>query len=114
MEYRDEQNKMAVVDLNEIKTIVTIFDKDPECGWGLRGDAYLWNLLQAKMGSCVPPSTAEGLCRLIEDIYEKITGVSVSESGRLSDDGKEEDPVSFFKDVGGSSPTWGAKINSCN
>ena len=103
MENRDEQNKMAVVDLNEVKTLMTIFDKEPECGWGLRGDAYLWNLLRAKMGSDVPPSTAEEFVRVIEDIYEKITGVSVSESGRLSDDGKEEDPVPFFKDVGGES-----------
>ena len=100
MEDRDEQNKMAVVDLNEVKTLVTIFDKDPECGWGVRGDAYLWNLLRAKMGCGVPPSTAEGLCRLIEDIYEKITGVSISESWRLSNDGREEDFIPFFKDVG--------------
>lgn len=101
MENRDEQDKMAVVDLNEVKTLVTIFDKDPECGWGLRGDAYLWNLLRAQMGGGVPPNTAEEFGRVIEDIYEKITGVSVSESGRLSDDGKEEDSVPFFKDVGG-------------
>lgn len=103
MENRDEQDKMAVVDLNEVKTLVTIFDKDPECGWGLRGDAYLWNLLRAQMGGGVPPNTAEEFGRVIEDIYEKITGVSVSESGRLSDDGREEDSVPFFKDVGGES-----------
>ena len=110
MENRDEQNKMAVVDLNEVKTLVTIFDKDPECGWGLRGDAYLWNLLRAKMGSCVPPNTAEGFCRLIEDIYEEITGASLSEPGRLSDDGREEDSVSFFKDVGGESCGWVSRV----
>lgn len=109
MEQEMVKTQMAVVDLNEVRTLVTIFDEDPECGWGLRGDAYLWNLLRAKMGSCVPPSTAEGLCRLIEDIYEKITGVSVSESGRLSDDG-QGDSVSFFKDVGGESCGWVSRV----
>jgi len=106
MENRDEQDKMAVVDLNEVKTLVTIFDNNPECGWGARGDLYLWNLLRAKMGSCVPPRTAEGFSRVIEDIYEKITGVSVAESGHLSDDGREEDSVPLFKDVGGESCGW--------
>lgn len=81
MENRDEQTKMAVVDLNEVKTLATIFDNDPECGWGARGDLYLWNLLRAKMGSCVPPNTEVEFRRIIEDTYETITGASVLKRG---------------------------------
>lgn len=104
-----EQNeaKMAVVDLNEVETLVTIFDKDPQCGWGLRGDPYLWNLLRAKVGSGVPPNTAEEFKATIEEVYKKTTGVSVSDTGHLSEDGNEEDFVSLFNEVGdGESCGW--------
>ena len=111
MENRDEQDKIAVVYLNEVKTLVTIFDTAPDCGWGTRGDLYLWNLLRAKMGSCVPPSTEVEFKRIIEDTYETITGVSVSETGRLSGDGSAEDFVPFFKDVGdGESCGWVSRV----
>lgn len=100
MEQEIVKTQMAVVDLNEVKTLATIFDNDPECGWGARGDLYLWNLLRAKMGSCVPPNTEVEFRRIIEDTYETITGASVSETGRLSGGGSAEDFVTFFKDVG--------------
>ena len=111
MEQEVAKTQMAVVDLNEVKTLVTIFDNDPECGWGARGDLYLWNLLRAKMGSCVPPNTEVEFKRIIEDTYETITGVPVSETGRISGDGSAEDFAPFFKDVGdGESCGWVSRV----
>lgn len=91
--------------------VAKIFDKDPECGWGLRGDPYLWNLLRAKMGSGVPPKSVEEFKTMVEQIYEKTTGVSVSNTQQLSVAGEEEDFVPMFKDIGfGASAGWISRV----
>lgn len=89
MDYQDQAKKLE-----------RIFDAKPECGWGLRGDPYIWNLLRGNWASGVLPNTAEEFKSAIERFYEKITGMSVNDTRHLSPDGEECDFVPLFEKLG--------------
>ena len=86
--------------MNQIEKLERIFDAKPECGWGLRGDPYMWNLLRGNWSSGALPNSAEEFKAAIERFYERITGVSVNDARHLSCDGDECDSVPFFEKIG--------------
>lgn len=72
-------------------TIQSIFDEDPEGGFPLRGDPYLWNILRARMHGWVDPSIAspdtkiedvhDELDKIVMDMYKKTTGKKLEGEG---------------------------------
>jgi len=75
-----------------------IFDKDPECGFGLRGDVYMWNMLRAATrnnliaGETDIDGLQANLEKMVQELYSLTTGKKFS--------GKGEDKVPLFMKVG--------------
>ncbi len=59
------------------KTLANLFQEEPR-RWGLRGDPYLWREMQATLGSDAYPSTEEQLTVLLEQTYQQLTGILLS------------------------------------
>ena len=59
------------------KTIAELFKKRP-WQWGLRGDPYLWDEMQAHFKETLLPSTVNELCVAIEGAFKTLTKHSVS------------------------------------
>jgi hypothetical protein len=59
------------------KTVASLFQEAPT-RWGLRGDPYLWQEMQATLGSHAYPSTEGQLTVLIEQTYQQLTGAPLS------------------------------------
>lgn len=59
------------------KTLANLFQDEPR-QWGLRGDPYLWQEMQATLGSYAYPSTEEELTALLEETYQHLTGMPLS------------------------------------
>ena len=90
------------------KQVQSIFDADPEGGFPLRGDPYLWNILRAKMRGWDKPtevspfaqieSQHEQLDSSLRFFYEKLTGKALD-----TDDGTEEqyDKWQFLAEITG-------------
>ena len=76
----------------------SIFDKDPECEFPLRGDVYFWNTLRAATRNHLVGSTydidslSQSLEEMVEILYKLSTGVRLVGSG--------QDKVPFFYKVG--------------
>lgn len=92
---------LAVDYHDQTAKIERIFNAKPECGWGLRGDPYLWNLLRGNWSSGTLPNTAEEFKAAIEHFYGQATGMSVYDTGHLAEEnGEEGDFIPLFKKVG--------------
>ena len=76
----------------------SIFDKDPECGFPLRGDVYFWNTLRAATRNHLVGSTydidslSQNLEEMVVNLYKLSTGVGLV--------GKGQDKVGYFCKVG--------------
>lgn len=83
--------------MNSVKMIQDIFNRDPECGWALRGDIYLWNMFRAatrnwlELGHDTDHLTRT-LEKMIREIYKKATGHKL--------EGRGVDSVDLFGEVG--------------
>lgn len=53
-----------------------LFD-NPNLGWGLRGDPYLWKALEAHFSKTDMPESSQDLIREVGDAYQSITGQSL-------------------------------------
>ncbi len=75
-----------------------IFDKDPECGFELRGDIYLWNMFRAATrnhlisGEYDIDGLQSDLEKMVRSLYQLATGKKLS--------GKGQDKIPFFFKVG--------------
>ena len=75
-----------------------IFNNDPECGWALRGDIYLWNMFRAATRNWIPPGVTstdgknKALEQMIRELYQKATGQVL--------EGRGVDSVELFGEVG--------------
>ena len=80
------------------KMFQDIFNKDPECGWALRGDIYLWNMFRAATRNWLDPDTTNAdslndtLEKMIRELYKKAT--------RQELEGRGVDCVDLFGEVG--------------
>jgi hypothetical protein len=59
------------------KTIASLFQDEPT-RWGLRGDPHLWRDMKATLGDTTYPDTEEQLTALIEQTYQQLTGVPLT------------------------------------
>ena len=77
--------------------IQDIFNKDPECGFALRGDVYMWNMFRAATRNWIESEQNTDhqvamLEKMIRELYEKSTGRKMEGCG--------VDTVEFFWRVG--------------
>lgn len=56
-----------------------LFQEEP-VRWGLRGDPYLWKELKATVDKYEYPATESQLTTLLEQLYQQLTGVSLTEN----------------------------------
>jgi len=76
----------------------TIFDEDPEDGFALRGDVYMWNMMRAATRNNLLSSPdqkdnlQEELEAMVRHVYQTVTGQALV--------GKGEDLVPLFEKVG--------------
>jgi hypothetical protein len=59
-----------------------VFDDEP-ARWGLRGDPYLWQEMQATLGRHIYPSTEEQHTTLLEHTYQQLTGAPLTRRDRV-------------------------------
>ena len=59
------------------KTSASLFEEEPT-RWGLRGDPHLWRDMKATLGTATYPGTEEQLTALLEQTYEQLTGVPLT------------------------------------
>lgn len=84
--------------MKRVEDFQSIFDKDPECGFQLRGDVYMWNMLRAATGNWPGgyEDDVDALQRRIEEmvttLYRIATGVELSGEGEYC--------VPFFEKIG--------------
>jgi hypothetical protein len=60
------------------KTVADLFQEEPR-QWRLRGDPHLWREMKAILGSTPYPSTEEQLTALLEQIYQQLTEVPLTD-----------------------------------
>jgi molybdenum cofactor cytidylyltransferase len=59
------------------RTLARLFEEVPR-QWGLRGDPHLWQEMKATLGSYDYPSTEEQLTVLLEQTYQQLTRVPLT------------------------------------
>jgi hypothetical protein len=59
------------------QTLARLFQDEPT-QWGLRGDPYLWRDMKATLGNSMYPSTEEQFTTLLEQTYQHLTGIPLS------------------------------------
>lgn len=57
--------------------LADLFEQQPG-QWGLRGDPYLWRDMQARLAEHPYPPTEAAFMRLLEQIYQQLTGVPLT------------------------------------
>ena len=86
------------------KTVATLFEEEP-MRWGLRGDPHLWNEMREHFEEKPLPESVDELIKLIETLFEALTGHPISERDsfvveRISDGGMSRGMISpeFWRD----------------
>jgi molybdenum cofactor cytidylyltransferase len=59
------------------KSVADLFEEEPT-HWGLRGDPYLWRDMKATLRTAMYPGTEEQLTALLEQTYQQLTGVALT------------------------------------
>jgi len=59
------------------KKLSAIFAGRP-IGWGLRGDPHLWDAFEASVSNSTYPESIDELNKLIESLFEQLTGFPIS------------------------------------
>jgi hypothetical protein len=60
------------------RTLSKIFDDEP-ARWGFRGDPFLWREMKATVANYEYPDTEEKLTALLEEMYQQLTGASLTD-----------------------------------
>lgn len=68
--------------MSKPSAVAELFQDEPQ-RWGLRGDPYLWREMRLHFEGIACPVTPDDLASLVEEAFEKLTGLPLSHADHI-------------------------------